>query len=170
MEIYLGCFVEIEEMIFFELGVFIWFLKVVQVFLGLVYFNEIMNVFKEYDFEEQCGFVVVVKEFIGVCGFIMLWNFLINQIVCKVVLVFVVGCMMVVKLFEEILLSVVLFVEIFYEVGCLFGVFNFVNGDGFMVGLVILFYLDIDMVFFIGLICVGIQVVKDVVDMVKWVY
>lgn len=48
------------------------------------------------------------------------------------------------------------------EVGFFFGVVNIVFGYGFIVGVVIFFYMDIDKVVFIGLIEVG-KLIKEVV-------
>ena len=170
MEIYTSRLAEIEETISLELGAPTWLSKAVQAPLGLAHFNEIMNVLKDYEFQEQCGSALVVKEPIGVCGFITPWNFPINQIVCKVAPALAAGCTMVVKPSEETPLSAVLLAEILHDAGCPPGVFNLVNGDGPTVGSAISSHPDIDMVSFTGSTRAGIQVAKDAADTVKRVH
>lgn len=72
---------------------------------------------------------------------------------------FVVGCMVVFKLSELLLFSVLLFVEVIVDVGVFVGVFNFVSGSGEIVGVVFVLYLEVDMVLIIGLMWVGVLVV-----------
>ena len=43
------------------------------------------------------GTTAIVKEPVGVCGFITPWNWPINQIVCKVAPALAAGCTMVLK-------------------------------------------------------------------------
>lgn len=76
---------------------------------------------------------------------------------------------MVLKFSEIVLFDVVILMEIIDEVGLFYGVFNLVNGDGLGVGCVLFVYFDVDMVFFIGSIWVGIEIVKNVANMVKWI-
>lgn len=76
---------------------------------------------------------------------------------------------MIFKLFEIVLFIVQIFVEILYVVGVLVGVFNFIQGDGFGVGEVLFGYFDIDMIIFIGFIRVGVEIVCNVVYLVKCV-
>lgn len=61
-----------------EFGVFLKILEEVYYEMGFSYFKEVVNVFEDYIFEKDYGSYKVVKEFIGVSGFIILWNFLIN--------------------------------------------------------------------------------------------
>jgi aldehyde dehydrogenase (NAD+) len=55
-----------------------------QVNLGLGHLMTAIDVLKNYEFEEQHGSTLVVKEPIGVCGLITPWNWPINQIAVKV--------------------------------------------------------------------------------------
>ena len=55
-----------------------------QVKLGIGHLATAIDVLKNFEFEEQHGSTLVVKEPIGVCGLITPWNWPINQIACKV--------------------------------------------------------------------------------------
>lgn len=147
------------QVLMLEMGVFIIYVCIVYVLLVVEYLCVVCDNLVDYFFICLCGIIVIVCELIGVCVFIMFWNWLIYQIIVKVGLVLVVGCIVVLKLSELLLLLVLLFVEIVYEVGILVGVFNLVNGSGFEVGVVMFLYLQVDMILIIGFICVGVLVV-----------
>jgi aldehyde dehydrogenase (NAD+) len=68
-----------------------------QVGLGLGHLATAMDALKNFEFEEQRGDDLVVKEPIGVCGLITPWNWPINQIACKVFPALATGCTMVLK-------------------------------------------------------------------------
>lgn len=72
----------------------------------------------------------VMCKLFGVIGIILLWNLFLLLFMWKVVLVLVMGNCVVVKFFEEIFSFVMLFVEVMYDVGLLFGVFNLIYGYG----------------------------------------
>lgn len=111
-------------------------------------------------------FVYIKCELFGICFGIGVWNYLI-QIVCwKVVLVFVCGNVMIFKLFEVILLSVFKLVEVLFEVGFFDGVFNVFQGFG-DVGVKFVVYLDIVKVLLIGLVLIGVKVVVLVGENLK---
>ena len=68
-----------------------------QVNLGIGHLATAIDVLKNYEFEEQHGSTLVVKEPIGVCGLITPWNWPINQIAVKVYPALATGCTMVLK-------------------------------------------------------------------------
>lgn len=92
------------------------------------------------------------------------------MIICKVVFVFVVGCMFIIKLVLDILLFVYEFVCFVYEVGILKDVFQVVIGDGEEIGNVFISSLKICKIMFIGLMLVGKIFMKNSVDIVKYVF
>ncbi|MDP3658760.1 aldehyde dehydrogenase family protein, partial [Phenylobacterium sp.] len=55
-----------------------------QVPIGLGHLTTAIGILKDFEFEEDRGATMIVKEPIGVCGFITPWNWPLNQIVCKV--------------------------------------------------------------------------------------
>lgn len=105
-----------------------------------------------------CNFGVqqmVVKELVGLVVVFMLWNFLVNQVVCKLSVVFVIGCLFFVKVLEEILVLLVVLLCVFVDVGVLVGVIGFVYGDLVEILLYLILYLVICKVMFMGLMLVG---------------
>lgn len=163
------CSEELVQLIVGEVGMLIKLVCVIQVG-GFVYnWGNFVKLFSMFEFEEYVGNLLVVCELVGVVGVIMLWNYLFNQIMLKVVFVLVVGCMVVFKLLEVVLFNVFVLVEVIEEVGLLLGVFNFVIGYGLVVGEVLVSDLDVDMVLFMGLMCVGKCVVELVLQLVKCV-
>ena len=125
------------------------------------------KVLKDFEFETTVGSSIVLKEPVGVCGFITPWNWPINQIACKVAPALATGCTMVLKPSEIAPLSAVLFTEIMHEAGVPAGVYNMINGDGPGVGAAIASHDDIDMVSFTGSTRAGVLVAKAAADSVK---
>jgi hypothetical protein len=101
-----------------------------QVGLGMGHLATAMDALKNFEFEEQHGSTLVVKEPIGVCGLITPWNWPINQIACKVFPALATGCTMVLKPSEVAPYSAQIFTEVIDAAGVPAGVYNLVYGDG----------------------------------------
>jgi aldehyde dehydrogenase (NAD+) len=138
-----------------------------QVNLGLGHLMTAIDVLKNYEFEEQHGSTLVVKEPIGVCGLITPWNWPINQIAVKVYPALATGCTMVLKPSEVAPYSAQIFTEIVDAAGVPAGVYNLVYGDGPGVGAAISSHPDIDMVSFTGSTRAGVEVAKNAAPTVK---
>jgi len=138
-----------------------------QAAIGIGHLSTAIGVLKDYKFEEDRGPTRIVKEPIGVCGFITPWNWPINQIVCKVAPAIATGCTMVLKPSEIAPFSGYLFAEVMHAAGVLAGVFNLVNGDGPVVGAAISSHPEVDMVSFTGSTRAGIEVAKNAAPTVK---
>jgi aldehyde dehydrogenase (NAD+) len=138
-----------------------------QAAIGIGHLSTALTVLKDYKFEEDRGPTRIVKEPIGVCGFITPWNWPINQIVCKVAPAIATGCTMVLKPSEIAPFSGYLFAEVMHAAGVPAGVFNLVNGDGPTVGAAISAHPEIDMVSFTGSTRAGIEVAKNAAPTVK---
>jgi len=138
-----------------------------QVNLGLGHLATAIDVLKNFQFEEQHGSTLVVKEPIGVCGLITPWNWPINQIACKVYPALATGCTMVLKPSEVAPYSAQIFTEIIDAAGVPAGVYNLVFGDGPGVGAALSSHPDIDMVSFTGSTRAGIDVAKNAAPTVK---
>ena len=138
-----------------------------QVNLGLMHLTRAIDVLKNFDFEEQRGSTLVVKEPIGVCGLITPWNWPINQIACKVYPALATGCTMVLKPSEIAPYSAQIFTEIVDAAGVPAGVYNLVYGDGPTVGAALSSHPDIDMVSFTGSTRAGVDVAKNAAPTVK---
>ncbi len=138
-----------------------------QVNMGLGHLATAIDVLKNFQFEEQHGSTLVVKEPIGVCGLITPWNWPINQIACKVFPALATGCTMVLKPSEVAPYSAQVFTEIIEAAGIPAGVYNLVYGDGPGVGVALSSHPDIDMVSFTGSTRAGVDVAKNAAQTVK---
>jgi aldehyde dehydrogenase (NAD+) len=138
-----------------------------QVNLGLGHLATAIDVLKNFEFEEQHGSTLVVKEPIGVCGLITPWNWPLNQIACKVYPALATGCTMVLKPSEVAPYSAQIFTEIIDAAGVPAGVYNLVYGDGPGVGVALSSHPDIDMVSFTGSTRAGVEVAKNAAPTVK---
>jgi len=129
-----------------------------------------IEVLKSFQFEQDRGTTRIVKEPIGVCGFITPWNWPINQITCKVAPALATGCTMVLKPSEIAPLNAIIFAEAMHEAGVPKGVFNLINGDGPGVGQALAAHPDIDMISITGSTRAGVLVAKAAADTVKRVH
>jgi aldehyde dehydrogenase (NAD+) len=138
-----------------------------QVNMGLGHLATAIDVLKNFEFEEQHGTTLVVKEPVGVCGLITPWNWPINQIACKVFPALATGCTMILKPSEVAPYSAQIFTEIIDTAGVPPGVYNLVYGDGPGVGVALSSHPDIDMVSFTGSTRAGIDVARNAAATVK---
>jgi aldehyde dehydrogenase (NAD+) len=166
-----GCYQErlgeLAETVTLEMGAPKWLATAAQAPVGLAHIAQVLEVLKKFEFQEQRGTTRIVKEPVGVCGFITPWNWPINQVMCKVMPALAAGCTMVLKPSEITPLNAIILAEIFDKAGVPAGVFNLVNGDGPTVGAAIASHPGIDMVSFTGSTRAGIQVAKNAADTVK---
>ncbi|MGZ5932403.1 MAG: aldehyde dehydrogenase family protein [Rhizomicrobium sp.] len=157
----------IAETISKEMGAPMWLSKAAQAATGMGHLAEAAKILKDYKFEEMHGTTAIVKEPVGVCGFITPWNWPINQIVCKVAPALAARCTMVLKPSEVAPMNAMLFADVLHEAGVPPGVFNLVNGDGPTVGEALSAHPGIDMMSFTGSTRAGIAVAKAAADTVK---
>jgi len=167
LDIYMARYDEMASAISMEMGAPISFAAEAQAECGHGHLNAALEALKTFEFERQIGSTLVVKEPIGVCGFITPWNWPINQISCKVAPAVATGCTMVLKPSEIAPLSGYLFTEMMDQAGFPAGVYNMVNGDGPGVGAVMASHPDVDMVSFTGSTRAGILVAKAAAETVK---
>lgn len=97
----------------------------------------------------------------------MLWNFFIVMMMCKVGLVLVVGCLMVVKFVLEMFYFVFVFVELVVCVGVLVGLLFIVMGDLQLIGGELIFNFVVCKFSFMGFIVVGCLLMCQCVDDIK---
>ena len=157
----------LAETISQEMGAPMWLAKAAQAPSGLAHLMQAIEVLRSYEFVQNKGTTRIIKEPVGVCGFITPWNWPVNQIMCKVAPALAAGCTMVLKPSEIAPLSGILVAEILDEAGVPPGVFNLVNGDGATVGAALAAHPGIDMVSFTGSTRAGVQVAKTAADTVK---
>ncbi|HAZ78925.1 MAG TPA: aldehyde dehydrogenase family protein, partial [Porticoccaceae bacterium] len=124
LEIYMDRYDEMAWVISAEMGAPISFATESQADCGRGHINSALEALKTFEFERQVGDTRIVKEAIGVCGFITPWNWPINQISCKVAPALATGCTMVLKPSEIAPLSGYLFTEMMDQAGFPAGVYN----------------------------------------------
>ncbi len=131
----------------------------------------VMSSFKDIPFEmekeERIGNSLVIKEPIGVCGFITPWNFPLHQLVAKLAPALAAGCTVVVKPSSDTPLTAYWLAETLHEVGLPAGVFNLVSGPGRSVGEAMCTHPDVDMVSITGSTEAGIRVAELAAKTVK---
>lgn len=153
-----------------EMGAPAWLAQRAQAAMGIGHVQTAVAVLKDYKFEEDRGTTRIVKEPIGVCGFITPWNWPVNQIACKVGPAIATGCTMVLKPSEVAPFSGYIWTEILHAAGVPAGVYNLVNGDGPTVGAALSSHPEVDMVSFTGSTRAGIEVAKNAAPTVKRVH
>ena len=108
---------DLAEMISLEMGAPIALATEAQAPMGLTQLNSALGVLKGYEFQRTRGNTLIIKEPIGVCGFITPWNWPTNQIMCKVAPALAAGCTMVLKPSEITPLSAIILAEIMDAAG-----------------------------------------------------
>ncbi len=133
-----------------EVGMPLPLSRMIQAGAPLMTFMSMQGILASYQFEEQVGNSVVVKEPVGVVGCITPWNYPLHQIAAKVAPALAAGCTVVVKPSEVAPLNAFILAEAIDAAGLPAGVFNLVTGFGPVVGEAIAAHPDVDMVSFTG--------------------
>ncbi len=141
-----------------------------QAAIGIAHFESAVGILKNFEFEQMKGTTLIVREPIGVCGFITPWNWPVNQMACKIAPALATGCTMVLKPSEIAPFSGIVLAEILHAAGVPKGVFNLINGDGPGVGAAISSHPGIELVSFTGSTRAGIEVAKAAAATVKRVH
>jgi aldehyde dehydrogenase (NAD+) len=161
---------DMGEAITQEMGAPAWLAQGTQAPIGVNHFKSAIGVLERYAFEEDRGTSRILKEPIGVCGFITPWNWPIHQICAKVAPALAVGCTVVLKPSEIAPFSGQIFAEILEAAGTPPGVFNLVQGEGPVVGAALSAHPDVDMVSITGSTRAGIEVAKAAAPTLKRVH
>ena len=133
-----------------EMGMPLKLSGAIQVGMPMANFNNYARIAREFEWESAKGSTQIVREAIGVCGFITPWNFPLHQVVAKVAPAMAAGCTMVLKPSEMSPLCSFMLAQVMDDAGVPAGVFNLVNGYGPVVGEAIAAHPDVDMVSFTG--------------------
>lgn len=153
-----------------EMGAPQWLARDTQAALGPRHFRAAANVLKTYAFEEIKGANAVLKEPIGVCGFITPWNWPVHQMCAKTAPALAVGCTVVLKPSEIAPFSAQILAEIIDSCGLPPGVFNMIFGEGPVVGSAMASHPGIDMISITGSTRAGIEVARNAAATVKRVH
>lgn len=150
-----------------EMGMPLKLSGAIQVGMPMANFGNYARIAREFEWESARGSTQIVKEPIGVCGFITPWNFPLHQVVAKVAPAMAAGCTMVLKPSEMSPLCSFMLAEVMHEAGVPAGVFNLVNGYGPVVGEAIAAHPEVDMVSFTGSTRAGKRVAELASQTVK---
>jgi aldehyde dehydrogenase (NAD+) len=167
IEIYKTRMKDIGAAISDEMGAPLPMAEKLQAGAGLGHLTSMLEVLKNYQFEEQLRSSLVVREAIGVVGMITPWNWPLNQMACKVAAALAAGCTMILKPSEFTPSSALIFAQILHDAGVPAGVFNLINGAGPEVGTAMSEHPGIDMISFTGSTRAGIDVAKRAAPTVK---
>ena len=167
LEVYSNRISEVADAITKEMGAPTSLSTMAQAALGQAHLSVALESLKTFEFQKTMGNATIVREPIGVCGFITPWNWPINQILCKVAPALAMGCTIVLKPSEIAPVSAYILADILHEAGVPAGVFNMINGTGPVIGDGLSSHPDIDMISFTGSTRAGIQVAKSAADTVK---
>jgi aldehyde dehydrogenase (NAD+) len=170
LELYNQNYDEIAALMTEEMGTTATFSQSAQAWVGRAHLETIIEVLQTYAFEELRGDVLISREAVGVCGLITPWNWPMNQLVVKVVPALAAGCTLVVKPSEYSPLSSIRFSELVQEAGFPRGVYNYINGEGHIVGEAMSRHPDIDMMSITGSTRAGVAVAKASADTIKRVH
>ncbi len=158
---------EIAETIAREVGMPLVLSNLIQVGLPKANFAVAAQLLGTYEFEQQIGNSLVVREPVGVVGCITPWNYPLHQIALKVAPALAAGNTVVLKPSEVAPINAFLLAEIIHEAGLPAGVFNLVTGTGPVVGEAIAAHPDVDMVSFTGSTRAGKRVAEVAAQTVK---
>jgi aldehyde dehydrogenase (NAD+) len=161
---------EIAQAISIEMGAPITLSKGSQTGIGVGHISAMIDVLKNFKFEEMRGTVRLIQEPVGVCALITPWNWPMNQVAAKVVPALAAGCTMVLKPSEYSPFSAIIWAKVMHEAGVPKGVFNLINGDGNGVGAPLSSHKEVDMVSFTGSTRAGTEVAKNAAASVKRVH
>jgi len=149
---------EIANVIADEIGTPIAIATAVQAGLPIAVLNSFVKLLEDFQFEEQIGNSLVVREPVGVVGCITPWNYPLHQVIAKVGAALAAGCTVVLKPSEVAPLTAFILAETIHEAGIPAGVFNLVTGLGLIVGEELASHSDIDMISLTGSTRAGRQV------------
>src|SRR6202161_1175194 len=161
---------EIAQAISIEMGAPITLSKGSQTGIGVGHISAMIDVLKNFKFEEMRGTVRLVQEPVGVCALITPWNWPMNQVAAKVVPALAAGCTMVLKPSEYSPFSAIIWAKVMHEAARRAGVFNLINGDGAVVGAPLSSHREVDMVSFTGSTRAGSEVARNAAAPVKRVH
>ena len=161
---------EIAQAISIEMGAPITLSRGSQTGVGVGHISAMIDVLKNFKFEEMHGTVRLVQEPVGVCALITPWNWPMNQVAAKVVPALAAGCTMVLKPSEYSPFSAIIWAKVMHEAGVPSGVFNLINGDGASVGAPLSSHREVDMVSFTGSTRAGSEVARNAAASVKRVH
>ena len=126
-----------------------------QAMLFPMHLSTVLKIAKDFEWTEDIGRSILVKEPIGVVGCITPWNWPTNQIGAKIGPALLAGCTVVLKPSEVTPVNAIIIAEAIHAAGLPPGVFNLVNGRGRETGQPLATHSKVSMVSFTGSTAVG---------------
>jgi aldehyde dehydrogenase (NAD+) len=151
---------EVARTISTEMGAPLKLSLQVQTGLPLTVLGSFADLAAFYDFEEEIGTSLVVREAVGVVAAITPWNYPLHQVVAKVGAALAAGATVVLKPSELTPLCAYQLMEVFDAAGLPPGVLNLVPGTGAEVGEALVSHPGVDMVSFTGSTRAGARVAE----------
>ena len=158
---------EIAGVIAREVGMPVTLAGPIQVGLAAGAFEEAARAAESFQWEEQIGNSLVVREPAGVVGAITPWNYPLYQVALKVAPALAAGCTVVLKPSEVAPLTAFILAEVIDQAGLPAGAFNLVSGVGPVVGEAIAAHPKVDMVSFTGSTRAGKRVMELAAGSIK---
>ena len=153
-----------------EVGMPVNLSNMIQAGLPIMTFASMGGLIDSFEWEEQIGNSLIVREPIGVVGAITPWNYPLHQIAAKVAPSLAAGNTVVLKPSEVAPLNAFILAEVIEDAGLPAGVFNLVTGVGPVVGEAIAGHPEIDMVSFTGSTRAGKRVSEVAAQTIKRVH
>ncbi|WP_118181379.1 aldehyde dehydrogenase family protein [Paraburkholderia phosphatilytica] len=158
---------ELAAIICGEVGMPIKLARMIQVGSPVYNWGAYAKLAASFEFEQEVGNSLVVREPVGVVAAITPWNYPLNQITLKVAPALAAGCTVVLKPSEVAPLDAFVLAEAIHDAGLPAGVFNLVSGYGPVVGEVLASHPSVDMVSFTGSTRAGKRVAELAAASVK---
>ena len=133
-----------------EVGMPIKLASRIQVGSPIATFANYARIAGEFEWEEQVGNSLVIRDPVGVVAAITPWNYPLHQIALKVAAAIAAGCTVVLKPSEVAPFNAFVLADVISEVGLPNGVFNLITGYGNDAGEALVAHDQIDMISFTG--------------------
>ncbi|HEV2427312.1 MAG TPA: aldehyde dehydrogenase family protein [Acidimicrobiales bacterium] len=158
---------ELALIIAHEVGMPLALSKGIQVGLPTMTFADCGQRAAEFEWREEVGNSILIREPVGVVAAITPWNYPLHQIANKVAAALAAGCTVALKPSEVAPINAFVLAEIVDSVGLPAGVFNVVSGVGPVVGEALASHPLVDMVSFTGSTRAGKRVMALAAETVK---
>src|SRR6202789_2696050 len=158
---------ELAAIISHEVGMPMTLSGSIQVGLPAGAFADAASAAENFQWEEEVGNSLVVREPVGVVGAITPWNYPLYQVVLKVAPSLAAGCTVVLKPSEVAPSSAFILADVIDEGGLPPGVFNLVSGVGPVVGGAIPAHPKVELISFTGSTRAGRRVMELAAEGVK---
>jgi aldehyde dehydrogenase (NAD+) len=139
----------------------------IQVEVPIAQFDRAAEYARDFEYEEELGNALVVREPVGVVAAITPWNYPLNQIAAKVAPALAAGCTIVLKPAAIAPLDAVVLTEVIDAAGLPPGVFNLLTGSGRTVGTALVEHPAVAMISFTGSTSAGQEIAGRAARQIK---